>query len=170
MNEITYPYVITDFVTVSDEIQRGIAAFLDESRPIFYDLTISNGPYRTWDELALHAHEGPVANHHDGAGITYGLILIANGQHHLKVADQVMPLRAGTFFAINSDDDHETLCDSDGLLALATLDFFHHESNIPIMSDVMRKDWTLREPTLSTDTFAKRALAAAMEWSQLCET
>lgn len=164
--ETVYPYVIPEIVEIPEEAQAYFRTFLNDQRSESYDITLSNGPFWVSGELSLHANEGPILKHRDGAGITFGLILVADGEHHLLVDNTKLPLRPGTFFAINSNDYHATASGQEDLIAFATIDFYHEEGRVPHMSPAMRKGWTLLEPHIAPTEFAEEAHSTLTAWSK----
>lgn len=159
-----YPFILPQLVKIPRFVSSGVRKLLDAQRTETYDISLSNGPFQTHGELSLHANEGPILRHHDGAGITFGLILIADGEQRLKVGAQQEPLQSGTFFAINSNLDHETLSGMEDLIAFVTMDFFHQEGRVPHISPALRKGWTLVDPDVEPSQFAEQVLQAARLW------
>ncbi len=91
----------------------------------------------------LYAMMGNVEPHTDGAGQTYGLVLVATGHHVLGVdSDAEDPacyervLKPGCVFHIDSDKEHWTTTRySSDLLIILTLDWgWRHEEQIPAMA------------------------------------
>ena len=102
--------------------------------------------------IDLYTTRGRVAAHRDGAGDTYGLVLIADNGHDLFVGSRpvdrdpaLKDLAPGSVYHLDSNEDHGTSCRGDSendLLAVLTLDFYS------------------RSPTLPYEDFAAEALAA----------
>jgi len=124
--------VIQSAVIISKEIRNWCYKLLPENKPV----VIEHGPHcvfdidRTWTHKmmmgGIYSHAGPLEQHIDDAGNTFGLILINEGNHRLEVKEQLWDMPEGSVFHINSDLDHGTQCNEpNGLLMIATIDMYH---------------------------------------------
>lgn len=123
-------YVSGLLVEIDEEAEAWTRANLERQGGV----DLESGPYASfrvmapWDKSSiyagLYANRGGVETHRDDAGHTLGLVLIAEGNHHLVVDGKRWPLKPGSVYHINSDQDHATECDDpNGLIAIITLDF-----------------------------------------------
>jgi len=120
------PIVMADTVTLEPEFVARIRRLIDAHTGEGGTISLEGGPYLSAPNHGLHANAGPVDEHTDGAGYTYGLIVIADDEHWLLAEGQKLPLRAGDVFRINSDLPHSTECSTvSGLIAFVAYDFFH---------------------------------------------
>lgn len=147
--------VIQNVVTIDKTLKSWAYKLLPKDKPV----VIEHGPHcifdvdRTWTYKMLlggiYSHAGPLEQHVDGAGNTFGLVLINEGNHRLDINGQLWEMPEGSVFHINSNLDHGTQCDEpNGLLMIGTIDLFHvnlpakvtyEEIGISILQKIQKK-------------------------------
>ncbi len=163
--EIVTPAVSPNAARLSQKMLKKLRKRIaDHHKDDVWEISISNGPLISFGPYAVHAHEGSIAEHQDGAGYTYGLILIADGHHVLETEGKRLPLESGSFFVINSDESHKTDNDSEGLIVFITRDFFHDKSSIALMSEGMRRGMKLEPPSVEVERFLAEAKKGLSEY------
>ncbi|MFZ3481891.1 AraC family ligand binding domain-containing protein [Sphingomonas sp. 3-13AW] len=155
------PRILPDAVKIAPGVADDVRAYLNENCRSYLDqeITLSNGPFLTLRCGDLYAHRGGIAEHQDGAGYTYGLVVIAEGRHVMFVGDAEFELKPGTIFVINSDEPHGTRSDGDGMIAFVTRDFYHKRTTDPRGTTAARPGTTCNLPGVSPEAFAQRAYA-----------
>lgn len=164
-NEIVTPDIKPNAIRLSQRLIKKVRKKIsDHHEDDLWEISISNGPLLSFGPYALHAHIGSIAEHQDGAGYTYGLVIIADGQHVLDAEGKRLPLESGSFFIINSDENHKTECDGEGLIVFLTRDFFHDKSSIALHSEAMRRNMKLEPPSIEIKRFLDEARKGLIEY------
>lgn len=160
---MTPPHVTEPIVTIPPHLIKWVEEIVQAAKNERYGLEGGPKEYFPIDRRMAHEHRlistadlyttrGRVAAHTDGAGETYGLVIIAENGHDLFIGprrptstDDMFELLPGSVYHIDSNEDHGTSCRGNSksdILAIITMDFYG------------------RKPTISYEDFAHEALAA----------
>lgn len=150
---LRYPFVIPNAIAIPEALSIALDDQFDKHRTgLRYAMSISDGPIGTDMHHSLFLHEGSIDEHDDDGGITYSLVLLAEGKQHLRVGSRQLPLETGTFFAINSDALHATKTKNGNYLSFIVRDFGHVRGT---------GDAVLQPPTIPICAFIRDSLDLA---------
>lgn len=160
---MTPPHVTKPIVTIPPHLIRWVEEIVQAGKNERYGLESGPKEYFPVDRQIADKHHfsttadlyttcGRVAAHTDGAGETYGLVIVAENGHDLFVGpkrpvstNDMFELLPGSVYHIDSNEDHGTSCrinPKSDILAIITMDFYSSK------------------PTISYEDFAREALAA----------
>lgn len=109
-------------VCVPPQLTTAIHKWVVNEKP-----SLADGPHFYANNYEIYGDRGNIKTHKDGAGLTMGLVLVADGPRFLEVDDQRWPLHPGSVYLIDSDKDHASPCAwQEGLLVFACIDFVGH--------------------------------------------
>lgn len=141
----------------SKSIEQGIVEYLgvkSSGKEDEMEIDLFQGAYMKFEEYSLFAHRGPVEEHQDGVGYTYGMVLYTTGEHYLCVEEKRLKLETGTFFILDSDLPHKTECaDNEDLIIFITKDFFHEGNSVALNSSAIRQKYKANIPDQDPNEF-----------------